>query len=123
MKHPISLLTSVVALLLSWTSFAFEESAVVTFEDLVKQTAARAALCEYPVPAYACKQASSYDRGSVAPDQPNWFANNDAKNFLRVEKNPAAGNREEWVMMDVQGAGAIVRFWIAGGQFTSNIYI
>ena len=123
MKHSISLLSSVAALFLSWTSLASAENNVVTFEDLVKQTIARETLCEYPVPVYACKQASSYDRGSVAPNQPNWFANNDAKNFIRVEKNPAADNREEWVMMDVQGAGAIVRFWIAGGQFTSNIYI
>ncbi len=126
MKHSISLLTSVAALLLSWTSFAVAESAVVTFEDLVKQTAAKSVLCEYPVPAYTCKQASSYDRGSVAPNKPNWFANNDSKNFVRVERNANADNREEWVLMDAEGPGAIVRFWIPGTnghRYTCKVYV
>ena len=126
MKHSIPLLATVAALFLSWTNLASAENNVVTFEDLVKQTIARETLCEYPVPAYTCKQASSYDRGSVAPDKPNWFANNDSKNFVRVERNANADNREEWVLMDAEGPGAIVRFWIPGTnghRYTCKVYV
>jgi hypothetical protein len=52
---------------------------------------------------------SSYDRMSVAPDKPGWFANNDYSQFIREEKN---GDRVEQVMLDANGPGAIVRFWV-----------
>ena len=35
----------------------------------------RDALARWPGPPYTCLQASSWDRGSVAPDKPGWFAN------------------------------------------------
>ena len=58
---------------------------------------------------FAEKQASSYDRRSVAVDRPGWFANGDFNQFIRKEER--AGH-EEYVMMDAEGPGAVVRFWL-----------
>ncbi|NLN94012.1 MAG: DUF2961 domain-containing protein [Candidatus Hydrogenedens sp.] len=62
---------------------------------------------------YTTGQFSSYDRLSTDPtvltDQ-NWFANLDRNNHLRVEERDG---RQEWVLMDVAGPGAVVRFWSA----------
>ncbi len=57
-------------------------------------------------------QFSSYDRRSHAgPDEPEeWFANNDAGNFLRSE---VTGDQTEWVLADCVGAGVITRIWSA----------
>ncbi|MDR1963136.1 MAG: DUF2961 domain-containing protein, partial [Planctomycetaceae bacterium] len=62
---------------------------------------------------FVCVQASSYDRGAKNPSE-NWFANGDASQFLREETN---GNRKEWVLMDADGPGAIVRFWITAPHY------
>ncbi len=40
--------------------------------------------------------------------------------FLREEMN---GNRKEWVMMDVEGPGAITRWWITAGHYRTTIRI
>jgi hypothetical protein len=58
---------------------------------------------------YTQAQASSYDRHSISPDQPGWFANADASQYIRTE---TTNGRTERVMMDVDGPGAIVRFWL-----------
>lgn len=54
-------------------------------------------------------QASSYDRRSVAFDQPGWFTNRDASQYIRTEE--VEGHKEN-VMLDVDGPGAVVRFWL-----------
>lgn len=66
-------------------------------------------VAKWPIPAYTLKQASSYDRRSVSPDKPGWFANEDFNQFIREEKKH---NHSEYVMMDADGPGAIVRFWL-----------
>ncbi|MBS1598814.1 MAG: DUF2961 domain-containing protein [Bacteroidetes bacterium] len=58
---------------------------------------------------YTLKQASSYDRHSISPDKPGWFANADASQYIRKEEK---NGRSENVMLDVDGPGAIVRFWL-----------
>ncbi|MBM4088213.1 MAG: DUF2961 domain-containing protein [Planctomycetes bacterium] len=80
----------------------------VSFESLLDEMVDRDVLARVPLPAYTCAQASSYDRGSVAPDQPGWFANMDRSFFVRTEEKDG---RKEYVMMDVEGPGAVVRFW------------
>jgi hypothetical protein len=65
-------------------------------------------LPQLPVVPYVAGQASSYDRASVAPDRPGWFANHDFGMYVRTETNQA---RIEYVMMDVGGPGVIVRWW------------
>ncbi|MBP5622544.1 MAG: DUF2961 domain-containing protein, partial [Thermoguttaceae bacterium] len=71
------------------------------------------------VPNYVCKQASSYDRAAKSPDE-NWFANADASQFIRVEQN---GDREESVLMEAEGPGAIVRWWITAPHYKNNFYV
>jgi len=95
--------------LLATLLFAPQTSgATVTFDSLLQEMTNRAALARFPSPAYTCSQASSYDRGSVAPDQPGWFANMDRSHFVRTEDH---GDRTEYVLMDVEGPGTVVRFW------------
>ncbi len=72
-----------------------------------------AAVARWPRPEFTCKQASSYDRGTVAPDQPGWFANSDQNQFIRNETHQG---RAEKVMLDADGPGCIVRFWLTTDQ-------
>ena len=80
----------------------------VTLPTLLQEMIDRDHTARLPDPAYTCKQFSSYDRNAVAPDQPNWFANSDRNQYLRTEENQG---RQEHVLMDTPGPGAIVRFW------------
>ena len=66
-------------------------------------------IARWPQPEFTCKQASSYDRETVAPDKPGWFANNDQNQFIRIETN---GGRTEKVMLNADGPGCLVRFWL-----------
>jgi hypothetical protein len=81
----------------------------VTVRSLLEEMTDREAAARFPDPSFTCRQFGSYDRGSVAPDKPGWFANDDRSQFLRVETN---GVRRECVMLDAKGPGAIVRFWV-----------
>ncbi|MCH5600866.1 hypothetical protein [Niabella ginsengisoli] len=81
----------------------------VTLSSVLKEMTNFDAVTKYPSPLYSMKQVSSYDRKSISPDKPGWFANADFNQFMREEKN---GSRTEYVMMDAEGPGAIVRFWL-----------
>ena len=63
----------------------------------------------FPEVSYKLVQSSSYNRASVSPEKDGWFANADMSHFIRVEENEG---RREFVMMDVSGPGAIVRWWM-----------
>jgi hypothetical protein len=82
---------------------------VIALHSLLEDMTDFDAIAKWPNPAYTLKQASSYDRRSVSPDKPGWFANGDFNQFIREEKN---NGRTEYVMMDADGPGAIVRFWL-----------
>ncbi len=93
----------------------------ITVESLLEEMIDRSAPARLPDPWYACAQASSYDRNSTTPEDPaTWFANGDASQYLRVETN---GERREWVLMEAQGPGAIVRIWSANPKGTLRIYL
>lgn len=81
----------------------------ITLPVLLREMADFTVVAKFPHPKYTLKQASSYDRRSIAADQPGWFANADFNQFIRKERNEG---REEFVMMDADGPGAIVRFWL-----------
>ena len=81
----------------------------ITLKSLLHDMTDRQQLTRFPDPAYTTRLFSSYDRASVAPDKPGWFANGDSSQFIREEK---AGDRTELVMLDAEGPGAIVRFWV-----------
>ena len=83
--------------------------AEITLESLLREMTDFAAVARWPEPEFTCKQASSYDRGTAAPDKPGWFANSDQNQFIRVETNQG---RAEKVMLDAEGPGCIVRFWL-----------
>ncbi len=98
---------------------------VVSMESLLKEMIDRDALAKYPDPYYTCKQFSSYDRATVSKDQPGWFGNQDYGMYLRKE---TTDGREEFVMMETKGPGAIVRFWMTfraeqAGHGILRIYI
>lgn len=99
--------------------------APVTIESLLSELTDLGALAENPAPAYHCVQASSYDRRSTSPlvmDDSGWFANGDAGNFIRIDE---VDGKKEHVLVDVDGPGALVRFWsaapIGAGEF--KIYL
>lgn len=93
----------------------------VTTRSLIGEMTDLDGLAEYPEPSFTCRQASSYDRAATTPDDPNtWFANADANHFLRVEERRG---RKEYVMMDADGPGAIVRIWSANPKGTLRIYL
>lgn len=87
--------------------------AKVTFASLLKEMTDLETLTYFPDPAYTTKQFSSYDRNSTdsrALTDNNWFANGDRGQYLRAESRNGA---KEYVLMDADGPGAIVRFWSA----------
>ncbi|MGC3958524.1 MAG: hypothetical protein QM813_11455 [Verrucomicrobiota bacterium] len=83
--------------------------AEITIKTLLHELTDYAAVARWPQPEFTCHQASSYDRATVAPNQPGWFANSDQNQFLRTEQTQG---RTERVMMDAAGPGCIVRFWL-----------
>lgn len=81
----------------------------VTLHSLLNEMTHRENLTYLPVHPYKLHQFSSYNRESVLPDKPGWFANSDMSHFIRVEQN---AGRREFVMLDTDGPGVIVRWWM-----------
>ncbi|MBQ1456386.1 MAG: hypothetical protein IIZ25_11145, partial [Thermoguttaceae bacterium] len=100
-----------------------EAQAAVSLPSLLTEMLDRSAITRVPSPWYTCRQASSYDRASVSPEE-GWYANNDCSQFLRQEERVLSDGqiRKEWVLMDAAGPGAIVRFWITAPQYVNNLY-
>jgi len=101
---------------LACAAAAWAQDRPVTLESLLNEMADHAAVARWPQPEYTCRQASSYDRKSKTPaDAAGWFANTDnmdgSGDSLRWETHQG---RRECVLMDVDGPGAVVRFWTAG---------
>ena len=95
--------------------------AAITTESLLDDMVNLERLTRLPEPAYATRQFSSYDRASKSfSDYQGWFANGDCGHYLRVEKKDG---RDEHVMMDADGPGAIVRIWSANPAGTLRIYL
>ncbi|MCG3122763.1 MAG: hypothetical protein GIKADHBN_01165 [Phycisphaerales bacterium] len=93
----------------------------VTLRSLLEEMIDRDAIARFPSPAYTCRQASSYDRASTSPtNAETWFANRDHGQFIRMEEN---AGRQEWVLMDEAGPGAVVRFWSANPDGTIRVYL
>ncbi|SHI56809.1 Protein of unknown function [Arenibacter nanhaiticus] len=80
----------------------------VTIVSLLNEMGDKDELAKLPQYAYKTLQASSYSRKSVSENKEGWFDNADASQFIREEVNEG---RKEYVLMDVEGPGAIVRFW------------
>jgi hypothetical protein len=95
------------------------QAGTIATAGLLDEMTDLAGMAEFPSPAYTCRQFSSYDRAAKSP-QDNWFANGDCGQYLRVETR---AGRQEHVMMDAAGPGAIVRIWSANPAGTLRIYV
>ena len=93
------------------------QSALITFKTLLEELTDRSSLAQWPSPEFRLLQVSSYDRRSVEKDKDGWFANEDWSNYIRKE---ITNGREEYVLMDTDGPGAITRFWVAGHPNQKN---
>ena len=91
----------------------------ISLSTLLDEMIDRDTITRFPEPAYTCVQASSYDRAAKSPTE-NWFANADTTQFIREETN---GDRKEWVLMDAEGPGAIVRWWITAPHYRTTVRI
>jgi hypothetical protein len=80
----------------------------VGIETLLKEMVDRDKITQFPQSNYLSKQASSYNRESVSPDLPGWFADSDGVSFIRTEDN---NGKKEWVIMEDIGPGAITKIW------------
>jgi hypothetical protein len=102
---------------------AVQAQGEVSLESLLKEMVTFDAVARWPDPEFVCQQASSYDRAATSPDQPGWFANADQNQFLRDEH---IQGRTERVMLDMEGPGCLVRFWLTtdrNKQGTLRIYL
>jgi hypothetical protein len=83
-------------------------------------------IARLPDPPFVAGLASSTDRRSVSPDDPQgWFANDDwasetSPNYVAVEEGWL---RREYVLLDVKGPGAVVRIWSATPTGTLRMYL
>ena len=96
--------------------FADRAAQQVTIESLLNEMVNRDEVARFPQSNFRLKQQSSYNRASKTPDEPKgWFNNKDFnpgakdRNFIRIEEND---DQKEWVLMEHQGPGAIVRTWM-----------
>lgn len=98
----------IAALLINLCSIHAQEQ--VSMQSLLRKMVDRKQLVEYPesIP-YKAMQASSYNRASVSPDQPGWFADSDGVFCIRTEKNREG--ETEWVLMEDKGPGVITKIW------------
>ena len=111
----MNMLSKAIGLLCVGVALAVQAENAVSIESLLHEMTDRDSVARFPSPDFRLKEHSSYNRASGSPDdKAGWFANGDfnkgaeAKNFIRIEEN---NGRKEWVMMDHQGPGAIVRSW------------
>ena len=110
------MLGAALVLLAACAAAARGEDRTISLESLLGEMIDRQAVARYPDPPYLCKHESSYDRRSKTPDDPaGWFANEDNMEGMHIPmKWEDHQSRRECVMMDVDGPGAVVRFWTGG---------
>jgi hypothetical protein len=120
-RAALMLLAAATSAALTLAAFAAEVRTIST-SALLDDMTNLAGLAQFPDPAYTTRQFSSYDRRSKTPTQPadDWFANDDCGHYLREEQH---AGRNEFVMMDAQGPGAIVRIWSANPAGTLRVYL
>jgi hypothetical protein len=83
-------------------------------------------LARWPAAPFTSRQSTSFDRRSRSPaDGDAWFANDDfvtdrQANLVRVDETPAG---KRYVLLDVDGPGAVVRLWTATPTGTLRLYV
>lgn len=102
------------------TALSATAQEVVDVRSLLNEMVSLDAAARWPSPEYVEKQASSYDRASVSPNTAGWYANADASQYIRTD---TIQDRLEHVMLDADGPGAIVRFWLTTFKRHGNLRI
>jgi hypothetical protein len=92
----------------------------IDLASLLEEMLDRRKIAEFPQPEFVCKQASSYNRRSKSPDNPTWFASGD---FCQFYGSNEIEGRTEWIMLDVEGPGAVTRWWQTQFRGTGTIRI
>lgn len=98
-----------VVVLMMFASCSIYAQKVITLGSLLDEMIDVEEGARMPALDYKCLQSSSYDRRSVSPSQPGWFANDDGYGVVRVD---TTANGLERVMLDTDGPGVVTRFWI-----------
>lgn len=80
----------------------------INIASLLEEMGDKDELAKLPRHSFKTLQASSFSRKSISENQEGWFDNNDASQFIRID---TIQGRKEYVLMDEEGPGAIVRFW------------
>lgn len=114
---PLNLCTAVFFGVVAWGW-----AQTVTLGTLLDELADQERLTRLAPQPYRLLHASSYDRLTVEPDTPAWYANTDWSCWQRVEQ---VEGRTEYVLLDCEGPGAIVRFWatLGGSGYFLRIYL
>lgn len=111
----------VCAVVITYGGWGASAAGPVTLDSLLDEMTDLSMLAEYPDPPFTCKQFSSYDRRSKTPeDHEGWFANGDRGKYIRVEER---AGRKEFVMLDAEGPGCVVRIWSANAGGDLRIYL
>ena len=105
--HFLSLLISVIMPALI-TGGCSSDDREINIENLLGEMSDRVSTARWPEPEYRQMQASSYNRESVSPDKPGWFADSDGVFCIRTEEK---NGRKEWVLMEDTGPGCLTRIW------------
>jgi hypothetical protein len=92
----------------------------IDLKSLLEGMLDRSRIAEFPEPLFRCEQFSSYDRRALEPGNADWFANSDSSHFLGCDEREG---RKEWIMMDVDGPGVIVRWWSTQYRYDGTIRI
>ncbi|MEX0313069.1 MAG: glycoside hydrolase family 172 protein, partial [Allomuricauda sp.] len=95
-----------VLLILSCTPEPKEKE--INLTTLLNEMVDREQITRFPETNYQTLQASSYNRESISPDKPGWFADSDGIGFIRIEEN---NGKKEWVIMEDEGPGVITKIW------------
>jgi hypothetical protein len=122
MKKPLLLVLTLLTFSYPLCQAAQESSRVINLRSLLEEMLDRSRIPEFPQPEFVCKQASSYNRRSVTPSNPDWFAGADFDQFYGCDQ---VEGRKEWIMLDVDGPGVLTRWWQTQyrGQGTIRIYL
>ncbi len=115
LTYCLFMISLAIPLLLNCASCA--ETKLITVEQLLDEMADFQELAERPDPFYKTAAATSYSRKSHEGGDA-WFDNGDVGQYVRTETNDG---RVEHVLADLQGPGAVVRFWSANPRFTNTV--
>ncbi|CAA6692454.1 MULTISPECIES: DUF2961 domain-containing protein [unclassified Lentimonas] len=85
----------------------------VTIESLLNGMVDRSERARFPDPSFKLINYSSYNRASVSPDEyTGWFTNVDHSGKYLYDEDVNGDGTDEYVLLDHQSPGAIVRSWM-----------